>query len=796
MNITNRDQLLDLLEALHTRTVLAVDTETNGLDLYKGHYPISMSFYFPETEQSFNFAWAHGQGEFSIPAANRNKKGFHKWKWTGKGKKQVWKEYWFNRFRSEVDGTMHQNITVNGEVRNWFGNCPMEWLDEIRETWNKHTALNAKVVYFNQPFDTHMMESIGFVQPHQTEDVRIAVSLVFEDFRNPTVGGENRLKWQADYHKIPGALDGEAALKDNATKLAETVAPFIINRWDDEMNSSFHKLKRAAKPEEVVKRLKFDPKSEMWCLPSHWVAEYAENDTRITWLLREHLRGILEQWDQWQLYLDSCAAQGEFAIRMERNGLLLDKDRAEELVEDMAPIMGDVNDWFAQEIAIVLQKMEDAGELSEKTHAAFMNSRGQFSFTVGSSKKLPLAMTLLTGVEWAKCDKAAIEAFEDDFGNHEAVTKLKRYRHAQRAVKTYLKNWITSQDENGYIHFSFNTSGTKTGRWSSSSGTLGRVGNGQNIPSRGFKIKECLVTPPGYRMYQIDYGQIELRLAAWIAGCKTMIDLFNDNADMHAYTRDKANVRAILFPGLTLAEQIATMRDKGKLKNEPTNDEEAEKEVLSYCRAVAKVLNFGLLYGGGWRMVSRLLKLTEQESRQLHFAWNALYPEFAEANAYYTREALTRRARPDGSGRSLLYVTQPLSKRTRKFGFYPTVWNYRDKKTGEWKSFDPRAKEAKDAFNFIVQGLANYIMWQSALKVCRALNNDIFRPWAVIHDSLNFYLKVGEEAWLPWIVETMTDWPTNPKLTADVEVAVDGRWQHLKGIKDLTAYITRSADNE
>jgi DNA polymerase I-like protein with 3'-5' exonuclease and polymerase domains len=786
VNIKNREQFKDLLLDLAHQPVVVVDTETNGLSVFEGQRPISMSFYFPDADRSYNFAWAHGCGEFYIPAEAKKAENFHDLTWQGSGKKQVYKAYWFRQYQMNLIGDGHQDITLNGEVQDPWGNCPMPWLDELRQVWNQHVARKALVVYFNAPFDTHMMETIGFHQPRLTEDVRCAVSLVFEDWNSPSIGGNNTLKWQAAKWNIPGALDGETELRRQAEALSREVAQYVLDNWDDDMNRSYHKLKRAPYLDHVARRLDFDSKREMWCLTSDAVAPYAENDVVITWKLREVLRPQLENYNQWELYKHLSQAQNEFAVRMERNGIMIDTGRAAELIEELEPVKVEVNNWFTRELVWRWDK------LTPDVQERLTDSKGNLAFTVASPKKLQTVLGIW-GIDVEDTSKEALEGWLDanpeKLEQVEVVERVLHYRHAHRAATTYLGNWIASVDPNGFIHGSFNVNGTVTGRWSSSSGTLGDTGNFQNIPSRGFNVKECLVTPAGWKMIQIDYGQIELRLAAWIARCDTMIDLFNTGADMHAYTRDQANVRGVLFGDRDVWHTIEVMRAWNKIKDEPKTEEEAEKEILKYCRSVAKVLNFGLLYGGTWRMVSRLLKLEEEPSRALHAAWNKLYPEFAEANAYWKELGLSRRERPSGGG-YIQYVQQPLSNRTRKFGLYPVQWDYTDKKTGERKSFNPRDKAAKDAFNFVVQGLASYIMWRSALDVCRMYGNDIFRPWAVIHDSLNFYVREDSLHILPAIIDRMTDWPTNPKLTAEAEVAADGSWQHLKAIDDMQLFIT------
>lgn len=776
MNIKDITELNALLDDLRDQDLVAVDSETNGLSVHEGQRPISLSFYFPNNGHSYNLAWNHGVGEFFIPATHRDTSKFHKWTWQGNGKKQVYKAYWYDKFRK-----------ANPDI---FGNVPSGWVDLVKVIWNQAVERGIKVIYFNATFDIHMMEAIGFCQPKATEDVLIAVHLVFEDWTNPSIEvdgkklkGNNRLKWQSDFWGIEGALDGETELAAKAEAMSLKLAEFIAANWDDPMNKSFHPLKRAARVDEIAKRVKFDPKSEMWCLPSDDVAFYAENDTRITWELRQVLMSQIEAYKQVELYRDLSDAQNEFIIRMERNGILLDRQRAEEQMDELLPLMDAANSWFIKSIT------DRWGFMTDEQKLAFTDSKGKFAFTVGSPQKLKVALEILTGEEWKSTDKDAVQKFEDEHDEtFDAVEQMKNYKHAHRASQVYLANWIAAQDEQGFIHGGFDINGTVTGRLSSSSGTLGDTGNFQNIPSRGFDIKATLVTPKGWKLCQMDYGQLELRLASWIAGCGTMIRLFESGEDMHAYTRDQIGIGEILHGGLSLMDAAQAAYEAGKLKNQPTDETSAKKELQAYYRQVAKTANFGLLYGGTWRMLNRLLKVGEAAARDLHYAWNSLYPEFEEANAEWTSQALKLRSRPDGTGR-VLYVAQPISNRTRKFGLYPISETVFDDEGRRWV-IQTRREEAKDAFNFAVQGLGGYLMVMSSLKMTREFDNSIFRPFASIHDSIVFYVHEDRLDILPRLHQIMVDWDgIRPALTADVEISTDGTWQHLEGI-DLCSLST------
>ena len=63
--------------------------------------------------------------------------------------------------------------------------------------------------------------------------------------------------------------------------------------------------------------------------------------------------------------------------------------------------------------------------------------------------------------------------------------------------------------------------------------------NGQNFPKRGElakKYREIFVAPPGYVLLEVDFSQIELRIAAIMANEPTMLRLYREGADIHAAT--------------------------------------------------------------------------------------------------------------------------------------------------------------------------------------------------------------------------------------------------------------------
>jgi len=115
--------------------------------------------------------------------------------------------------------------------------------------------------------------------------------------------------------------------------------------------------------------------------------------------------------------------------------------------------------------------------------------------------------------------------------------------------------------------------GTSTGRLASSDPNL------QNIPIRtedGRKIREAFIADTGYVLLSVDYSQVELRLAAEMAGVEALQRAFKDGVDIHT---------------LTASQVFDVPLDK----------------VDPETRRRAKAVNFGIIYGiSGWGLAKQL----------------------------------------------------------------------------------------------------------------------------------------------------------------------------------------------
>lgn len=155
-----------------------------------------------------------------------------------------------------------------------------------------------------------------------------------------------------------------------------------------------------------------------------------------------------------------------------------------------------------------------------------------------------------------------LEKLADD--GHDIVAKILEWRSLAKLKSTYTDSLQKDiNPKTGRVHTSFAMAHVNTGRLSSSDPNL------QNIPIRtedGRKIRTAFVAEEGNVFLSVDYSQVELRLAAELAGIDALKQAFKDGKDIHTIT----------------AAQVF--------------DKKVE-DVTPEIRRQAKAVNFGIIYG-------------------------------------------------------------------------------------------------------------------------------------------------------------------------------------------------------
>jgi len=178
-------------------------------------------------------------------------------------------------------------------------------------------------------------------------------------------------------------------------------------------------------------------------------------------------------------------------------------------------------------------------------------------------------------------------------GDHEIVAVLEEWREYSKLLNTYLEplpSLISQAD--GRLHTTFNQTVAATGRLSTSNPNL------QAIPIRtelGREIRSAFVAEPGSRLLSADYSQVELRILAHVSGEPKLREAFARGDDIHT---------------VTAAEVLG--KDPAAL----TRDE----------RTVAKMVNFGIIYGISAFGLSENLEIPREEAQAYIDAYLARFP--------------------------------------------------------------------------------------------------------------------------------------------------------------------------
>jgi DNA polymerase I-like protein with 3'-5' exonuclease and polymerase domains len=179
--------------------------------------------------------------------------------------------------------------------------------------------------------------------------------------------------------------------------------------------------------------------------------------------------------------------------------------------------------------------------------------------------------------------------------DHPLATLLRDYRAAKKLATTYGPAWLKGGYAGGRVYARWWQLGAGSGRMACSGPNL------QNLPRDG-RYRRCIAAPPGRVLVKADYSQIELRIAAKVAGEANMIEAYRRGDDLHVLTACRLLGRA---------------------------------DVTKADRQLAKALNFGLLYGmgaRGFRVYARArygVELTEEQAYQYRAAFFAAYPALA-----------------------------------------------------------------------------------------------------------------------------------------------------------------------
>lgn len=385
--------------------------------------------------------------------------------------------------------------------------------------------------------------------------------------------------------------------------------------------------------------------------------KYAAEDAAVTFMFYEYFLDKLPK----ELFEIAKALEFGFIkiiLNMEANGIKVDCD-----------ILQDLKNKTHQS----LEKLtHDICELAGEDFN--IKSTKQLSEILFDKLNLSVTKKTKTG---RSTDEDALKAIINE---HKIVPKLLEYREIFKLQSTYCDPILNFalQDKNNRIYTHFLQTGTATGRLASKEPNL------QNIPARGGELvsafRKAFISQNGYSLVSLDYSQIELRLLAHFSEDEKLVHAFNNSEDIHSRT-------AISIFG----------------------------DAQSNHRAIAKSINFGLIYGMGANRLSSQIgvdKKTAQEYIEKYFANFGTIKDFLES--------IKNQAKLDGFVSTLL-------GRKRYFDFA----------RADMKQL---AMFEREAINTKFQGSAADIIKLAMNAIYPHLNEQI-KLLLQIHDELIFEIK-------------------------------------------------------
>jgi DNA polymerase-1 len=310
-------------------------------------------------------------------------------------------------------------------------------------------------------------------------------------------------------------------------------------------------------------------------------------------------------------------------------------------------------------------------------------------------------------------------------GEHAIVPVLEEWRELTKLLNTYLgplPGLIDPRD--GRLHTTFNQAVAATGRLSTSNPNL------QSIPIRtelGREIRSAFIAEEGCRLLSADYSQVELRILAHISGEPVLREAFERGEDIHAATAAEV-----------LGKERATL----------TKDE----------RNVAKMVNFGIIYGISSFGLSENLEISREEAQAYIDAYLARFPRVQELIQQTVAQAAA-----DG------YVTTLLGRRRP----IPEL---------RASSYQTRSLGERLAVNTVMQGTAADVIKVAMVRIHDRLRAEGRQARLVlqVHDELLLEVPETEVSGVRDLVraEMVGAYPLDPPLAVDV--GVGDNWAEAK----------------
>lgn len=414
------------------------------------------------------------------------------------------------------------------------------------------------------------------------------------------------------------------------------------------------------------------------------IVPYLKCDVQYTWELYQYFYNNMNERSM-KIYKELLRPAYRAYRDIERNGLYLDLDSLDV-----------VRKKYNKEEKRLLKELKSHYDIN-------WNSSAQVAHAFFDLEGMPVIYKTGKGAPSTAADVLKELAMK----GYELPDLLMKYKDAATRNKMFLNRWADDCYESR-IHPNFNLTNVVSGRTSCNSPNL------QQVP-RTKDIRGLFSGAPGMILFEADYSQLELRIAAHYAKDKTMLNIYLHDGDIHTET-------AKLF----------------------TNGREPTKEE----RGKAKAVNFGFLYG-------------MQAKKFVKYALDSYGQVFTLAEAKHIRDlyfAKYARLLPwHKEQEDLCEMQGGVSNMFGRFRRLPLIYS-----PNKWE----RASAARRAINTPVQGSGSDLLISAVTQINKELKG-IAWIGATVHDSIIGECRVEDK---DYVDETIRRIMKHPKVLDDFGV--------------------------
>lgn len=505
--------------------------------------------------------------------------------------------------------------------------------------------------------------------------------------------------------------------------------------------------------------------------PNDEFLEYAGGDTDATQQLSDKLKGqLLNSPPLARLYVELLHPAARTFERIEERGIMIDRHKYEgvrdEAKKEIKRLTNECMNLLPNRLKLKFKDKIESQAAAGKSPLT-PQIKGEYFFTDLGLNLKPKMVTEKSGKPSTAA--AHFEMFHNVDEAKEMYTRLKELGQAEKILSTYCDGFLKHLRDDDKFHpsyFLFNgqegyekgDGGTTTGRLSAIDPAI------QTVPKHskwGKMLRSAFIAPDGYLMYECDFSQGELRVAACVAPDKRMIAAYKEGMDLHGIT-------GALAAGLTYEQVVEMKKSKDK----------ALKQMAKDIRQKGKAGNFGLLYGmsaGGFQEYARIVYgviMTFAEAEA--FRHKFLYEQWTGLPKYHDR--IKKYVGIHGK------VVSPLG-RVRNLPLINSKDQYYS------------SQAARQAINSPIQSTLSDIMLLSLVELENNFDQDTIYSTMVIHDASVGCVKKSKA------VETMKqvtdmmgsldfskfDWNPELNFPADSSLGVD--WGHMMEEDEYMAAI-------